>query len=90
MMKSIIKKKSNLICAVMLGICLSFGSSVTTFAQSKNSQVIKSQVQSPDTEKALLEKQKEIDKYVFEQHSKEIEQKGFKVTHTAPLKELLK
>ncbi len=33
----------------------------------------------------LLEKQKEIDTYVFEQHAKEITDKGFKVTHTAPM-----
>lgn len=36
----------------------------------------------PVENQALLQKQREIDQYVFEQHKAEIEQHGFKVTHT--------
>lgn len=33
----------------------------------------------------IIEKQSEIDRYLFEEHAKEIEQKGFMVTHTVPV-----
>jgi hypothetical protein len=33
----------------------------------------------------MLEKQQEIDKYIFEEHSAELAEKGITVTHTGPL-----
>lgn len=82
MVKNILKNKLKLFSAVILGLCLTFSTSMTALAKSDNVQVVKAQVQSSDNEKLLLNKQSEIDRYVFEQHAKDIEQKGFKVTHT--------
>ncbi|WP_166636490.1 hypothetical protein [Fonticella tunisiensis] len=33
----------------------------------------------------MLKLQKEVDRYLFETHAKDIEQRGFRVTHTAPV-----
>jgi len=67
-------------------MCLTFSSPITALANSNNTQVVKAQVNSSDKEKLLLDKQSEIDKYVFEKHAKDIEEKGFKVTHTGQAK----
>ncbi|MTI47642.1 MAG: hypothetical protein FH761_07355 [Firmicutes bacterium] len=37
----------------------------------------------------ILKKQREIDKYLFEDHSDEIANQGFKVTYTGPLKNII-
>lgn len=39
--------------------------------------------------KAMLKKQDEINKYLFEQHKDEIKQLGFTVTHTAPFENFI-
>ena len=77
--------KSKLIKALIIGICLTFVLASTVFAKNNNTQLFTAQNQKSSGESEILQKQKEIDKYIFEDHAKEIEQKGFKVTHTAPL-----
>lgn len=82
MSKNSLKNKLKFFSAAILGLCLTFGPASTAFASSNNDQSVTFKVQSSDKEKLLLEKQSEIDKYVFEEHAKEIESKGIKVTHT--------
>jgi len=39
----------------------------------------------PEEDNVIFQKQREIDRYVFEQYKEEISQKGFMVTHTGPM-----
>jgi arginine repressor len=87
MKRNILKNKFNLFHAVILGIGLTFASSVTTFASTGDAEVIKTEANKTEIGKALLEKQQKIDKYVFEDHVKEIEEKGFSVTYTGPMED---
>lgn len=61
--------KRNLVTILLLGLCLSFFSAGSTFAATED----------------MLEKQKEVDDYVFVEHQEELAEKGITVTHTAPL-----
>jgi hypothetical protein len=61
--------KMKLFSTLILGLCLFFGTSVVTFA---------------DSNEAVIAKQAEIDKYIFEDHAEELEARGISVTHTAP------
>ncbi|MDF2856386.1 MAG: copper amine oxidase domain protein [Neobacillus sp.] len=61
--------KMKLFSTLILGLCLFFGTTVVTFA---------------DSNEAVLAKQAEIDKYIFEDHAEELEARGISVTHTAP------
>lgn len=71
---------------LILGISITVFSSGAAFAADPGSgQSAVVEAQQTVIEKELLEKQKEIDLYVFEQHAKEIADKGFMVTHTAPI-----
>jgi hypothetical protein len=56
---------------LVLSLCLNFFAVLNVFAET-----------SPDQ---ILQKQKEIDTYIFEQHAGELAEKGISVTHTAPL-----
>jgi hypothetical protein len=85
MKKTIFKGKSIFIHTLILSFCLTFISAGTVFASSENSKVLSTQ--NTSSESALLKKQQEIDKYVFEDHGKEIEAKGFKVTNTGQIKD---
>jgi arginine repressor len=89
MKRNILKNKFNLFHAVILGIGLTFASSVTTFASTGDAEVVKSEASKTDIGKALFEKQQKIDKYVFEDHVKEIEEKGFSVTYTGPMEDYI-
>lgn len=62
--------KNKLFLSIILGICLSVISTANVFA---------------DSNSTVLEKQKEIDTYIFEDHHAEIAEMGITVTHTAPL-----
>jgi hypothetical protein len=44
-------------------------------------------VEEPTINEDILNKQKEIDQYLFEEHIDDIEEKGFTVTHTVPTEE---
>jgi hypothetical protein len=70
--ENIFKNKFYLVTVVILSICLTLVSSIITFATTDNTNTI-------------IQKQQEIDKYLFEEHAKEIEEKGFTITHTSPL-----
>jgi hypothetical protein len=72
-MKKIIK-------TFMLGICLSLFATSFTFASTNDAALFSTQ--STTAESALTKKQAEIDKYLFEDHVKDISEKGFSVTHT--------
>lgn len=61
--------KWKLFTTLLLGFCLSFISAVSTFAATED----------------MIEKQKEVDDYVFVQHQDELAEKGITITHTAPL-----
>lgn len=61
--------KWKLMTALLLGFCLSFFSALSAFAVMED----------------MIEKQKEVDDYVFVQHQDELAEKGITVTHTAPL-----
>jgi hypothetical protein len=61
--------KLKLFTSFVLGLCLFFVTSVVTFA---------------DSNEAIIAKQAEIDKYIFEDHADEFEARGISVTHTAP------
>lgn len=80
MKKSIISK------AFILGMSLSILTSVA-HAEEGGGQSPAYQGQTVEIDSRLLQKQAEIDKYVFEDHAKEIEAKGFKITYTGPMGE---
>lgn len=61
--------KRKLVTILLLGFCLSFFSTGGTFAATED----------------MIEKQKEVDDYVFVEHQEELAEKGITVTHTAPL-----
>ena len=88
--------KSRFIRAFIIGICLTLMSSTAAFAETGAGvsgesrgqvEILPAQpgMDSGVIDKATMEKQSEIDAYVFKEHIKEIEEKGFKVTHTAPM-----
>jgi hypothetical protein len=64
--------KIKIFLAILLGLCFPFITSLTTFAASEPSA-------------AMIEKQKEVDKIVFEEKKQELVDKGITVTYTAPL-----
>jgi hypothetical protein len=61
--------KRKLIMIILLGLCLPFISRITAFADTN----------------VMIEKQKEIDHFIFEEKKDEIAQKGITVTTTTPL-----
>ncbi|MEG0772708.1 hypothetical protein [Clostridium sp.] len=82
MKKSFFTTKSKFFQALALSFCLIFVSSNTAFASDDTTKVLTAQNEITTTNQVLLEKQNEIDKYVFEDHSKEIADKGIQITHT--------
>lgn len=82
MRKSFFAKKSKFFKALALSFCLIFVSSNTAFASDDTTKVLTTQNEITTNDQVLLEKQNEIDKYVFEDHSKEIADKGIQITHT--------
>lgn len=85
MKKSIFTIKTNFLKILILSFSLIFISAGTVLANGINPQLFTTQSQNSNSENPIFQKQKEIDKYVFEEHAKEIAQKGFTVTHTSPL-----
>lgn len=68
------KNKLYIATVIILSICLTLVSSIITFATTNDTNTI-------------IQKQQEIDKYLFEEHTKEIEEKGLTITHTSPLED---
>jgi hypothetical protein len=73
-------KKSKLMKAILLGMCMALLSSNTAFA---SVLVDPNQAQVSASSEAL-DKQKEIDQYVLD-HEQEIIDQGIHITHTAPI-----
>ncbi|MDF2673746.1 MAG: hypothetical protein K0R09_2011 [Clostridiales bacterium] len=69
----------------MFSICLTVLSSGTALASSGDVKSTSVQVQQSGSESEILQKQQEIDKYVFEQHQADIAKRGITVTHTGPM-----
>lgn len=71
-----------------VAICLTLFLTGAAFANagvSPDTPVSNSDQNVPQISAELLEKQREIDKYLFETHVKEISDKGIIVTHTGPI-----
>jgi hypothetical protein len=76
--------KSKLVKAFMLGLCMSALTTGAAFAQAnvgETTPAYSGEAQQAEMD-ALYAKQKEIDQYVFVDHIREIEEKGFMVNYT--------
>lgn len=62
-------------------ICFTLILSTVAFGGVNSLKLVSSKVSAND---GMLQKQREIDKLIFEKYEKDISKKGFKVTHTAP------
>ena len=84
MKRNILTIKTRVISALLLGACLTFTlPAAATFASTGEDEVMTIQIQSISPEdEAIMNKQIEIDQYLFKQHIKDIEEKGFKVIYT--------
>ena len=86
--------KSKLVKSMVIGMCFTILSAGVAFAaedivepvkaQDGEAQILMAQDEQSEGYKAALEKQKEIDKYLFVEHADEIKQQGFTVTYTGP------
>jgi hypothetical protein len=75
--------KVKLMKVTLMGACLSLLTAVPAFAASTDGVAQDSVILEQTVEnKELLDKQLEIDKYVFEDHAADFEEKGFSVTYT--------
>ncbi len=76
--------KSKYIKGIMLGLCISALSSSVVFAQEVSSNVTAiNVVAEPEGTKELMEKQRQIDQYLFEDHAKDLEAKDIFVNYTS-------
>ncbi len=85
--------KSKLMKAALLGICLSAFSVGVAFAQQKvdtgaGTTAFEGEAVSPELQ-ALYDKQAEIDRYLFTEHAKELEEKGIFVNYTGVNKDVI-
>lgn len=71
--------------AFMFTMCITLLSSGAAMAKTIEARTVSAQVQPANIESRILQKQQEIDKYLFEEHSAEITAKGFSITHTSPM-----
>lgn len=76
-------KKNGLILPLTLLLIFIFTS--TAFANSDEELIYTTQVLETITDDNIIEKQNEINKYLFEDHVDEIAEMGFEVTYTAPV-----
>ena len=75
--------KSKYIKGIILGLCISAFSTSVAFAQAVSSDVAAtSEVVQTEGTKELMEKQRQIDQYLFEDHTKELEAKDIFVNYT--------
>lgn len=76
--------KSKYIKGIMLGLCISAFSTSVAFAQVATSDDVLaiSEVVQSEGAKELMEKQRQIDQYLFEDHAKELEAKDIFVNYT--------
>lgn len=76
-------KKLKFIKILVIGICISIFSSTVALAYTNEGQQTEAREPQSAVANNLLEKQKQIDKFVFEEHANEISDKGFKVINTS-------
>lgn len=90
MKRNLLSIKSKVLGALMLGACLTFSiPAATTFAAEGDEQMtIQIESVSIPNEK-LTEKQIEIDQYLFKDHAKDIEEKGFKILTTGVIADMV-
>lgn len=74
--------RSKLLKVMAFGLCMSALISGTAFAQSIEGSAPTSRGELSSEDKALFDKQLEIDRYLFADHVKEIEEKGIIVSYT--------
>lgn len=87
MKRTLFKLKFSLIITLLFGLCLALISTATVFAGSNDNKKTTIQAKSVSEDNDLMKKQQAIDKYVFEEHAKDIEKQGFKVTNTGQVKD---
>ena len=74
----------------IMGMCITAISSGAVFASTPKYEVLPIRnIEIGAENKALSEKHREIDIYVFKENSKEIEARGFMVTHTGPIEDYI-
>lgn len=75
--------KFKIVAALIIGGCLFtfLAEAVSAETGTTNQETIDQEMENGDV---VLQKQAEIDKYVFETHIEELEKKGMAVTHTGP------
>lgn len=75
--------KNKAIHAMIIGSCLFINSMAGVYADTANpDETVSIQIQQVNYDEALLQKQSEIDQYVFEKHAKDFADKGITVTNT--------
>ncbi|MDF2512737.1 MAG: hypothetical protein K0S04_2603 [Herbinix sp.] len=75
--------KSKYIKGIILGLCISAFSTSVAFAQAVSSDVsATNEVVQTEGTKELMEKQRQIDQYLFEDHAKDLEAKDIFVNYT--------
>jgi hypothetical protein len=84
MKKNLLSIKTKVISALLLGACLTFSLPANTaFAATGDDEQVTIQIESiSPVDEAIYNKQVEIDQYLFKEHAKDIEEKGFKVLTT--------
>lgn len=70
--------------ACAIGLCVVASSAGTAYGVAPNGVVLQTERSMPDRENDLIQKQQEIDQYLFINHAAEVAQQGFMVTHTGP------
>ncbi len=78
--------KSKYLKGIILGLCISAFSTSIAFAQAVSSETLDASVSSEavqsESQKELMEKQREIDQYLFKDHVKDLEEKDIFVNYT--------
>lgn len=71
--------------------CIAANSMVGVYADATSPDTpVSIQIQQVKADDAMVQKQQEIDKYVFEQHKKDFEEKGITVTNTGVIDNYVK
>ncbi len=82
-------KGSKFVKAFVLGVGLTVLSSTAAFASTDGIEPAMIREVQPVMDKALYEKQALIDRFIFEEHARELEARGITVTHTGFVGEVL-
>lgn len=80
--------RKHLIKAVLLGVCMASLSTANAFAMEADRPAVGTEEITPELQK-LYDKQKEIDRVLFEEHTKDIEEMGFFISSTGVLEDVI-